>query len=678
MKLSVIAACLLLPFAVFASGRDELRTEQQFKRAAERTNLVPRAFVKARSIRIYFTNAEEQLMFKSDWKRSRIAAQELNYNAGQLKFDASPPKMPSSDSKWSEVRVLSRDESERFIRLAAERLAPAQPRHGIYCQYALGDVVLFRNASGEVKLAQFDEKPDNIEMDKRLGRHELAAVVARSIETDIRAAFPNDTSFVFTPARAIGSRLVLIDFARHEVVVLYPPRVSDDPRRAAKLALTAANLASFAIVDNGWSFLKNPVSSLTRTLNQGIQWSATLLGPRLRNKGSTIPPIAHGPGMDLAEWERWLDQHTSTPRERGSVRLLPNGEKFFPLLERRMAEAQSCVDVHVCIFDRDDVAVAFADRLKERAAQVKVKVVFDRINSHGAGNTPPATPMPDGFVPPRKISAYLRDGSSVKVRPQLNPGLTADHSKVFLVDRRYAYIGGMNVGREYRYEWHDLMAEVEGPVVASLQKQFDKKWAQTSLWGDCALAVESLRGNAVVSNIPPVADSIELRRLYTKTFDRQIRRAEMEAVRRARNYVHLENAYLYDNAMIVALVNARLRGVDVRVIMPAENDFKIGQGSNLVTANYLLKHGVRVYFYPGMTHVKAMQVDGWTCFGSANFDALSLRLNREADLASSDPSFAARFKSEVFEKDFARCRELKEAVPVGWNDHLGDVILNQL
>ncbi len=112
--------------------------------------------------------------------------------------------------------------------------------------------------------------------------------------------------------------------------------------------------------------------------------------------------------------------------------------------------------------------------------------------------------------------------------------------------------------------------------------------------------------------------------------------------------------------MIVALVEARLRGVDVRVILPAENDINGGQSSNLVTANYLLKHGVRVYFYPGMTHVKAMLADGWVCFGSANFNTLSLRLNQEADLATSDAAFAARFRQELFETDFDKSYELKE------------------
>jgi len=150
----------------------------------------------------------------------------------------------------------------------------------------------------------------------------------------------------------------------------------------------------------------------------------------------------------------------------------------------------------------------------------------------------------------------------------------------------------------------------------------------------------------------------------------------LEAIKRARSYVFLENAYLFSNDLIVALVRARLRGVDVRVILPGENNFGPGQASNITVANYLRRHGVRVYFYPGMSHVKALQVDGWTCFGSANSDALSLRLNREANLATSDPGFAARFQQAVFDADFARSHELKEYIETGWGDHLTDALLN--
>ncbi len=53
------------------------------------------------------------------------------------------------------------------------------------------------------------------------------------------------------------------------------------------------------------------------------------------------------------------------------------------------------------------------------------------------------------------------------------------------------------------------------------------------------------------------------------------------------------------------------------------------------------------------------------------------RLNQEADLATSDAGFAARFRRELFETDVQKSFELKEPAPVDWTDHLADSILNQ-
>ena len=637
--------------------------------AARWTNSNPVAFVKDSHIRLYFTN--EGFAFEAKWKLPRVSAQETAYASATAERDASPPPVPDGKSGWRAVHTVPSDEAERLVRSAMQRLVPSNAGHGTYVQFWAGDRVLFRSATDEVRLVPFEEKPADIVIDRRYGRQEITSLLVRAVQDDLRASYPGETRFV--AMLSFGRpRMLYLDLEKDPAVVLLLPRSQHDSDQPA-LGKNIKTLVGFAVIDNGWSFLKNPISSTTRTAHQFLQWTATLFEPKLISTVSAIPALTNAPGMDLAGWEKWLDDFIGTPRERGAVRLLVDGENFFPRFEQRIAEAQSNISVHVCIFDRDDVAVHVADWLKARSTNVEVRVIYDRLNSNSAGQTPPATPLPDGFVSPGKIKDYLRRGSRVKVHPQLNPGFTCDHSKIFLIDRRYAYIGGMNFGREYRYEWHDLMAEVEGPVVASMQRQFEKKWAQTGAFGDCALALHGFVNGERRTNEPPGA--ITLRRLYTKTFNRQIRQAELEAIARARNHIFLENAYLYSNDIITALVRARRRGVDVRVIIPGENDFASGHSSNLVTANFLRQHGVRVYFFPGMSHVKALLVDGWVCFGSANFDALSLRLNREGNIATSDPAFAETFRHDVFEADIARSRELTSEVAVDFRDHLSDALL---
>jgi phosphatidylserine/phosphatidylglycerophosphate/cardiolipin synthase-like enzyme len=147
------------------------------------------------------------------------------------------------------------------------------------------------------------------------------------------------------------------------------------------------------------------------------------------------------------------------------------------------------------------------------------------------------------------------------------------------------------------------------------------------------------------------------------------------ALDHAQSYIYAENPYLFDKKVLVQLVEARERGVDVRVVLPRVNDLKAGERSNLVAANYLLQHGVRVYFYPGMTHVKALLVDGWACLGSGNLDNLSLRLSQEQNIATSDSAFADRLKRELFEDDFAHSYELTKTISVDWGDFLADLML---
>jgi len=671
----VLAATLILP-EVHAASESKVLTIEQLRTALRENQFVPRAFIKGDEIRLYFTNAQQSLMFKADWDRARNRVHGFSSHLTELKFDASPPAMPTSQQKWREPKVLAYAEWERFAHLAVGSLAPSEAGHGVYLQYALGDAVVFRNSAGEIKVERFASLPAGIVIDRRLSRAEATPAIASVVETNLHNSYPQESAFLLAPpAAAQRTRLALLDLTERRVVTLMAPLIKD-PDGTPQVGARLSGLVSFILVDNAWAILKNPVSSTARLLNFCVQWPASLFGPRLRKKASEIPPLIAAPGMDLLAWEQWLDAHTGTARERGSLRLLMNGERFYPVFEDRLSQASHSIDINVCIFDRDDVAVQIADQLKQRSTTIPVQVIVDHNSSRSSGKAPPTTPMPEGFVSPKSITAYLKANSAVQVRPFLNPFMTSDHSKVYLIDGRYGYIGGMNIGREYRYEWHDMMVEIEGPVVASFQHEFNENWAHAGPFGDCAFAEQVVCGKRPQAAETNRSDFVDLRRIYTKTGSRQIWHAELESIARAQSYVFLENPYLFDNAIIVALVKARLRGVDVRVILPSGNDLTGGEGSNLVTANYLFSHGVRVYLYPGMTHVKAMMVDGWACFGSANFNTLSLRLNQETDLATSDPGFSGRFKQELFELDFEKSSQVKEPVSVTWSDHLADSMLN--
>ena len=112
----------------------------------------------------------------------------------------------------------------------------------------------------------------------------------------------------------------------------------------------------------------------------------------------------------------------------------------------------------------------------------------------------------------------------------------------------------------------------------------------------------------------------------------------------------------------------------MRVVIPMETDHGPITRSNVLAANLMLENGIRVYIYPGFSHVKAAIYDGWSCVGSANFDRLSFRVNRELNIASSHPEVARQLRERLFETDFRNSPELTEPVPERWVDHLVEIV----
>ena len=96
-----------------------------------------------------------------------------------------------------------------------------------------------------------------------------------------------------------------------------------------------------------------------------------------------------------------------------------------------------------------------------------------------------------------------------------------------------------------------------------------------------------------------------------------------------------------------------------------------------MTINTLLEHGIRVYEYPGMSHIKAAVYDGWICVGSANFDKLSLKVNKELNLATSDPDTVNALLDQVFIPDLMMSREITKPVEVTVATRLAEIMVDE-
>ena len=652
------------------------RALDEWRRLTSTNAPPPRAFVKGDQIRFYFQTPTGVEEFSAHWGRHRVPSDGYRVNSAVLRWNQKLARMPVGERSWREATVVAGAEWSRLFTNLVEVLAPASAGHGIYYQGFLTDRLLYRDAQGKARFASMDEEPKGVVVDRRLSIEETLETLAGRVEQDLTQHHPGQSLFLLmAPTAQRFPQPLLLDHQQRQCAWLVPAAFYDTTERGITLSTTAQGLSAAVLEGHVLALLKNPVSSVARLGDLGIQTVVRFARLPFPKPTTQYPPLARGPGMDLAGWEAWLDRHTGTKPEDGSLNLLIDGEQFFPRLKEAFGAATNHINVEMYIFDKDDVGAGVADQLKQRADQIPVKVILDRLGTIGGGAVPPSTPLPEDFVLPSSMYSYLKQNSRIRVHPFLNPWFSTDHAKVILVDGTHAWLGGMNFGREYRYEWHDLMVELRGPIVAALEGEFKRHWAHESLLGDLAYVAELARGPQVIPPSRPEDHWIRLRLLPTRTAWKPFGAAVQNAFAKSQSYIYGENPYLFDKRAILNLVRARNRGVDVRVVLPRENDFKPGRRSNLVLANYFLEHGVRVYFYPGMTHVKALLVDDWACVGSGNLNHLSLRICQEQNVATSDPAFAARLKRDLFEEDFSRSYELNEPVSIGWEDFLADLVL---
>jgi cardiolipin synthase len=437
----------------------------------------------------------------------------------------------------------------------------------------------------------------------------------------------------------------------------------------------------------GWiyarSVYENPVNrpvshfaslgSLTIKSTGGLLRRLSISAIEMPALDGPVPPVANAEPMDLVAFEKTLDKVTGTRRDTGRIKFLVDGDEYFGRLMESIENARESIDIRTYIFDNDDFAVAMADELRTRADDIRVRVMVDSIGNMLATQVDPDT-MPDTHAHPLSMSRYLERGSDVKVRSMTNPWFTGDHTKTTIIDKKTAFVGGMNIGREYRYDWHDLMMEVSGPVVDQLQFESDKAWSRAGVLGDFANAFRFLRGKREHAD----RDGYPVRILQTRNFNSQIHRAQIAAIQNAKDYILIQNAYFADDRTVYELAKARRRGVDVRVIIPSRGNHGPVNASNKVTINKLLKHGIRVYEYPGMSHVKAAIYDGWMCVGSANFDKLSLKVNKELNIATSDPATVQALLDQVFIPDMMMSREIESPMEVTFATYWAEIVVDEM
>jgi cardiolipin synthase len=544
---------------------------------------------------------------------------------------------------------------------------------GLVIDFEYAEYFLFYDRAGQFQATRLLDKPPDYTVLERLHFVDFMRRGRPILEAFLREKEITHTEFVFNTGDAGLYSLPFLYINTERRLLVFMRNVPLRPLTATAVpGLKKGQAFGHILQSHLVNLLLRPVSSLSRlffvatdttTATLTFDWATAL-------SNQPVPEVADAPPMDLQKWEARLDKIANRPLSSGSVDVLVDGEAYFTRLIDSVSSAGKSVHLQTYIFDNDDYAVKIGELLKRRSNEgVEVKVLLDGLGTI-SGTMSESESLPDDHSAPASVRRYLESDSRVNVRQKANPWFTGDHVKTTLVDHEIAFVGGMNIGREYRYDWHDLMMEIRGPVVEIIDREFQVAWGHAGPLGDFGYLIAKGRPakNSTGDGASP------LRVLLTGPGNYEIYKAQLEAIRRAQRFIYIQNAYFTDDTLLRELVLARRRGVDVRVIIPLETDHGPINRSNVLAANLMLKHGIRVFLYPGFSHVKAAIYDGWVCVGSANFDRLSLRINRELNIASSALEIADQLIERLFEPDFNASPELIEPIPERWVDHLVEII----
>lgn len=361
--------------------------------------------------------------------------------------------------------------------------------------------------------------------------------------------------------------------------------------------------------------------------------------------------------LHLTELSVFVSSMTHSPLLPGN-RLTPLdcGDEAYVRMLAAIDAAEHSVALCTYIFDNDAAGREFSAALARAVDRgVEVRVLIDDVGTRYSWPSIKRE-LRKGAVP---FSTFL----PTLVPWQLHYSNLRNHRKILVVDGKLGFTGGMNIRAGHRLDppsrhpVRDLHFEISGPVVAQLQECFVDDWEFAT--------GEQLDGKEWFPKLPPqgpalcrsVEDGPDSR-------DDPIRFTLLAAINLARRSLTVVTPYfLPDSTIITALNLAAMRGVRVRILLPEKNNLALVQWASTAQLWQVLERGCEVYLTkPPFDHTKIVVVDdAWSFFGSANWDARSLRLNFEFNVECYDLDLAAQLNKIVQHRlATARQTSLKE------------------
>ncbi len=381
--------------------------------------------------------------------------------------------------------------------------------------------------------------------------------------------------------------------------------------------------------------------------------------PRGRREVRWEKSLAAVPAADAALARVLARLNGIPPTGIDTFRLLHDADAFYDALIARIESAKHHAHIQFFIWRDDAVGARLRDALVAAARRgVQVRVLLDELGSV--------------LLRSSHFDELVRAGGEFSWFLTLNPLRhrylfnLRNHRKVQIIDGVYAFVGGMNVGREYQGldpevgPWRDLQAELTGPVACTLQECFADDWFFATgrrVMEPCYYPDRDASGDHVALVLAGGPDDPS----------EPMQKSIMALLNHARHRAWLTTGYFVPNgSMLATLELCAARGVDLRLLITEKTDHPALLRMGRSFYDELMAAGVRLFeFSEALHHTKAGVIDDdWVLVGSANLDNRSMRVNFELSVlvreAGAVKELAGRLEAdfeastEITPRDFAR------------------------
>lgn len=337
------------------------------------------------------------------------------------------------------------------------------------------------------------------------------------------------------------------------------------------------------------------------------------------------------------------------------VQLIRGGKEYFDLLLKLIGMAKDTIHLQVYIFDDDETGKKVAEALKT-AVQRKVQVYL----------------MADGYASQVMSQKFIDELRAAGIHFRLfEPVFRSKyfyfgrrlHHKVFVVDTRYALVGGLNISDRYndmpgQPAWLDFALFAEGEIARQL----------------CVLCWKTWRGFPKRMGITPCEEkelqfnfsdeeksTVRMRRNDWVRRKNEISRTYIEMFKNAKSEVTILCSYFLPGRTISKyILQALERGVTIKVVLAGLSDVMIAKYAERYIYDWMLRHKIRIYEYQGtVLHGKVAVSDKvWATIGSYNVNNISAYASIELNLDILNPSFARSLDNFLEEIIRTNCLEI--------------------